>query len=61
MDKILLALKSRSAWTIVAMFLVGGIGAVHNIIPPSSVGLVDGVLGILAIYFHLNPSQNYNS
>lgn len=60
MNKIVLGLKSRTTWTVVAMFLIGGISAVQSLIPAQYVGLVEGGLGLLAMYFHVNPSQNYN-
>lgn len=47
--------SSRTVWTVVVMFVVSGIGAVHNFIPTSWFPLVDGVLAILAVYFRLNP------
>ena len=52
-------LKSRTAWTILAMFLVGGIEAVSGFIPAGWTPLVQGVLGIAALYFKASPSQDY--
>lgn len=60
-NKIMLAVKSRTVWTVVAMFLVGGVSAVQSFIPVQYTGLVEGVLGLLAMYFHINPSQEYNT
>lgn len=59
MSKIALALKSRTVWTVVVLFLVNGVGAIHGYIPAGYLPLVDGILGILAIYFKLSPSQQY--
>lgn len=52
-------LKSRTTWTIAVTFLINGVSAIHNNIPAGVVPLVDAGLGLLAIYFHVNPSQNY--
>ena len=41
------------------MFLIGGIEAVGSFVPDSLETLVLGALGLLAVYFKLNPSQDY--
>lgn len=50
---------SRTNWTIFIIFLVNGVTAIHGFIPAHWLPVVDGALGILAIYFKMNPSQNY--
>jgi len=52
--------KSRTVWAIIAMFIIGGTEAVSGIIPPAFIPYVTGALGLLATYFKLNPSQDYN-
>lgn len=59
-QQIILALKSRTFWTTVVLFVVNGVGAVHNSIPENMLPLVDAILFILITLFHLNPSQEYN-
>ncbi|MES2006890.1 MAG: hypothetical protein V4436_02145 [Patescibacteria group bacterium] len=59
MNKVLLALKSRTIWTIVLMFVIGGVNAVSTFIPPVVEVPLMGALSFLAMYFHVNPSQNY--
>ncbi len=54
-EKLSIAVKSRTVWTIVVMFLIGGIVGVKNMLPPAWVTLIDALLGILAIYFRVNP------
>lgn len=54
-------LKSRTVWAIVAMFVIGGTEAVSGFISPIMLPYVQGALGLLATYFKLNPSQEYNS
>jgi hypothetical protein len=59
MSNIILILKSRTFWTVVAMFVIGGTNAVSSFIPTGLEPVVMLVLGGLATYFHINPSQNY--
>jgi hypothetical protein len=59
MNKVKLALGSRTFWTIVVLFLVNGVSAIHSSIPAQYLPIVDGVISILAVYFHVTPSQNY--
>lgn len=60
MTKIILALQSRTFWTIVVMFLVGGINGVSNLIPSGLETPIMGILALLATYFKVSPSQDYN-
>jgi len=41
------------------MFTVGGVEAISTFIPDSLETLVLGLLGALAVYFKINPSQEY--
>lgn len=59
MEKIIKIASSRTFWTIIAMFLIGGVHAVTQFIPADLMIYVEGALGILATYFHINPSQKY--
>jgi len=52
-------LKSRTVWTIVAMFVIGGFEGVRDVIPAVYQVYLYGGLGLLATYFKLNPSQKY--
>lgn len=61
MQKTFSILYSRTFWTIVAMFIVGGGNAILPIIPPAASTILSAFLGIVAVYFHTNPSQNYNT
>jgi|TARA_R100000789_G_scaffold62339_1_gene59351 hypothetical protein len=53
------ALKSRTVWTIVVMAVVNGVASVEALIPGAVLTWLNPVLGLLAIYFKVNPSQNY--
>ena len=50
---------SRTVWTILLMFVVGGFEAVKPSLSPQVFTSIQGVLSVLAIYFKLNPSQDY--
>jgi hypothetical protein len=52
-------LKSRTVWTIAAMFVIGGIQNVTQFMPADLAHFVTGTIAVAAIYFKLNPSQEY--
>ena len=52
---------SRTFWTIVVMFVVGGGNAIVGILPADAQAVVMLLLSGLATYFHVNPSQQYNT
>ena len=58
--KIGLAVQSRTVWTLVILFAVNGIQGISSHIPTGFMPIVDAVLGLATIYFHVNPRQNYN-
>lgn len=60
MNKIALALKSRTFWTIVVAVVVNSINANLKFMGPHTVEVVNTVLGLLATIYHVNPSQTYN-
>lgn len=53
-------LTSRSFWTLIAMFFVGGINAIIPVLPSSLQTLLMALLAPLAMYFHTSPSTTYN-
>lgn len=59
MERLTKALRSRTTWTIIVMFIIGGVEAVTQFIPDTIETPLLGVLGLLAVYFKLNPSQDY--
>ena len=46
--------RSRTVWTILAMFVIGGTEAVTGVIPVAFIPYVQGALGLLATYFRIN-------
>ena len=44
-------LKSRTFWSLVALFVINGVGGIRDSIPSGVLPVVDGILGILVIYF----------
>lgn len=59
MTKIIQTLSSRTAWTTVIMFLINTVPLIEGSLSPQWKALVDAILGLMIVYFHLNPSQNY--
>lgn len=55
METLKKALSSRTCWTILILFLVGGLTEVQQFVPDNLQGLVEGLLAVLAGYFRLNP------
>lgn len=53
--------KSRTFYTVVAMFIVGGLNAIVPVLPADVQAIAMAVLGVAATYFHISPSQNYSA
>jgi len=51
------ALKSRTTWTIVAIFIFNGLESIVGFMPDFIVPAVNAVLSLLAIYFRIHPRQ----
>jgi len=52
-------LKSRTVWSIVAMFIISGFDGIMGFIPAGYLPVINGALSMLAVYFKINPSQEY--
>lgn len=61
MNKLVLALKSRTFLTIVVLVAFNIAGAVSPFLSPDVKNFVNVVLGAVAVLFHVNPSQNYQA
>lgn len=55
MKKILMALKSRTVWTVVVLFLVSGVQGIQDLLPASAVVPIQGLLTFLVAYFRVTP------
>jgi len=51
--------KSRTVWTVLIMFVLGGVQAIEQSFTPELFLFIQGSLTFLAGYFKVNPSQNY--
>ena len=51
--------RSRTVWTIAALFIINGFAGISGMLPVESLPYINGILSIMAIYFKLNPSQQY--
>lgn len=60
LNKLGLAVGSKTAWTSVVLFIVTSIPQVRGVVPVQWQPVLDGLLALLIIVFHINPSQNYN-
>lgn len=54
-NKIITALKSRTVWTIIALFIINGITGIDEYTPETFDNIVNPLLSLAAIYFRLNP------
>lgn len=52
-------LKSRTVWVVIFTFILNGFQAIQGSINPDIYMFINGILGMLAIYFKINPSQTY--
>jgi hypothetical protein len=59
MKTIITALKSRTVWTIVFMVVTNIVSLLSGILSQEALTLINTVLGALAVYFKLNPTQKY--
>lgn len=50
-------LKSRTVWTFVALFIFNGLQGTQIMVPVEYLGIVNGLLSLLGIYFRANPVQ----
>lgn len=46
--------KSRTVWTVIVIFVINGVQSITAYIPVEWLPLVNGLLGIAAIYFRVN-------
>lgn len=54
MEKLSVAFRSRTTWTVVLMFVLAGFEGVRAFIPVELQTYVFGALGMLATYFRVN-------
>ena len=59
MQKIIGAIKSRTVWTIIGLVILNGVPSVTNLLPAGCLPYVNDLLGLLAIYFRVNPQQQF--
>lgn len=58
-SRIIAILKSRTVWTFVALFVLNGIEGIKDQIPAGYLPLVNGIVGLLGIYFRTAPKQQF--
>lgn len=58
-EKLLKLLKSRQFWTLMVMFVVNGFEGVKDQLPATILPVLNSVLTLLAVYFRIEPKQNF--
>lgn len=59
MEKLISALKSKTIWSLIALFVINGIGGVHDSIPAVYLPFIDAVIAFVGIYGRINPVQKF--
>lgn len=59
METLTKALKSRTNWVIVMTFILNVTPLIESSVSLETMTLVNTVLGALAVYFKMSPSQDY--
>ena len=59
MNKIKLILCSKTVWTIVVLFIIGGVQNITQFIPENIMPIIQATLGLLAVYFKVNTNTDY--
>jgi hypothetical protein len=59
MNKIILAFKSRTFWTVVLLICLNTVPELKGLVSQNALDVINGILGLIATYFHVSPSQEY--
>jgi len=59
MSKFKAVFLSRTNWTIAMMFTLNGLQAIQPHLSGKALIIANAILSLIAIYFKMNPSQNY--
>lgn len=59
MNRLTQVLTSRTTWTIVVMVAINTLPYVKDHASQQTIDVLNGILGALAVYLHVNPSQKY--
>ena len=57
MNKLIGAMKSRTVWTIVAMFVLNNMVDIKAVLPDGWMPYTNLAMALAAIYFRMNPIQ----
>jgi len=60
MEYIEKAIKSRTVWTIIIMFVIGGIQAIEPFMSPQVFAFINGALSLVAVHFRISPKQDFS-
>lgn len=59
MNKIAQMFSSRAFWTVVGLLFVAELPVIQQVLSPLLYHAIELALGVLIVYFHLNPNQVY--
>jgi len=59
MEKLGKIVSSRTVWVLVILVATNIVSAYSDAVSPEMLTLIDSVLGALAVYFKVTPSQRY--
>ena len=59
LEHLMKIVKSRQFWTGVALFVINGIDGIRELIPDQVVPYINSFVGLLAIYFRIQPKQKF--
>ncbi len=51
--------KSRTVISLIGLFLISGIAGIREFITPEFLPIVQGIIGLLIIFFRVNPKIEY--
>lgn len=53
--------RSKTFYTIVAMFIVGGLNAIMHVLPDNAQLILEAILGVVASTFHLDTATKFGA
>jgi len=59
MKKVLQALKSRTVWMVIILFVINGVGGIREYLHPQVLLFLDALLSFLAIQFRVSQRINF--
>ncbi len=58
-EKLIQSLGSRTVWSVIVLFIVNGFEGIREFLPTGFLPYIDGILGMLIVYFRANPKVKF--